>query len=82
MSDVLRGLLHSRKFLLAAFGVIQTLVFQFVPDFPEEVWLSIDGLVAVVIVSIAAEDAAEKSAPVIVSPDTTTNNVSPASIKR
>lgn len=56
------SLLKSRKFWLAIVGVVQTVLFQYVPSFPKEVWLSIDGLLIVLIGSIAAEDAAEKSA--------------------
>lgn len=58
------ALLRSRKFWLAVFGLIQTLVFQFVPNFPPSVWQAIDLLVAVLIASIAGEDAAEKRAAV------------------
>jgi hypothetical protein len=59
---VLQKLLHSRKFLLALVGVIQTVLFQFVPDFPKEVWLSINGLLIVVIATIAVEDVAAYNA--------------------
>ena len=51
------SLLRSRKFWLAVVGVVQTVLFQFVPDFPREVWQSIDVLLAVLIASIAVEDA-------------------------
>ena len=54
------GLLRSRKVLLAFVGVVQTVLFQFVPDFPPEVWQSINILIGLVIVGITAEDAAEK----------------------
>jgi arginine exporter protein ArgO len=57
---VLRRLLRSRKFWLAVFGVIQTVLFQFVPEFPPEIWQSIDVLVGVLIAAIAIEDAAMK----------------------
>ncbi len=53
-------LLRSRKFWLAVFGVVQTILFQFVPNFPPQVWQSIDVLVSVLIAAIAAEDAAAK----------------------
>lgn len=56
------ALLHSRKFWLAVFALVQTVLFQFVPDFPPTVWQAIDGVVAVLIASIALEDAAMKSA--------------------
>jgi hypothetical protein len=55
-------LLNSRKFWLAMLALAQTIVFQFVPDFPATVWQSIDGVLLVLIASIAAEDVAEKSA--------------------
>jgi len=54
------GLFKSRKFWLAVFAVGQTVLFQFVPDFPPAVWQAIDGLVAVLIASIALEDAGAK----------------------
>jgi len=57
--DGLQSLLHSRKFWLAVFGVVQTLVFHFL-DVPDEIWQSIAGLVAVLITTIAVEDAAAK----------------------
>jgi len=57
---MLNALLKSRKFWLAVFGVAQTVLFQFVPDFPPAVWQSIDALVAVLIAAIATEDAAAK----------------------
>jgi len=56
------SLLRSRKFWLAVVALVQTVLFQFVPSFPKEVWISIDGVLAVLIGSIAAEDSAEKSA--------------------
>lgn len=58
----LNALLHSRKFWIAVFGLIQTIVFNFVPNFPKEIWMAIDALVSVLIVTIAVEDAAAKSA--------------------
>jgi hypothetical protein len=56
----LKSLIRSRKFLLAVFGVIQTVVFHYFGVDPE-VWVSIDALVMVVIYGIATEDAAEKT---------------------
>ena len=58
----MQSLLRSRKFWLAVFGVVQTVLFQFVPTFPPAVWQAIDGLVAVLIAAIATEDAAAKRA--------------------
>ena len=59
MNRSLNGLLYSRKFWLAVFGVAQSLLFYFVPDFPDAIWISIDALVAVLIATIAAEDVAK-----------------------
>lgn len=53
-------LFHSRKFWLSVFGVVQTIVFALIPDFPDEIWVAIDGLVVVLITTIAAEDVAAK----------------------
>ena len=50
------SLLRSRKFWLAVVAAAQTILFQFVPNFPRDVWLSIDAVIAVVIASIAYED--------------------------
>ena len=60
----MKSLLYSRKFWLAVVGLAQTVLFQFVPDFPREVWLSINGLLAVLIAAIAYEDGSEKRATV------------------
>ncbi len=57
---VLQRLLRSRKFWWAIFGIAQTVLFQYVPDFPRDVWLAIDALVGIAIAAIAVEDAAEK----------------------
>lgn len=54
------SLLHSRKFWLAVFGVIQALVLHYV-NVPDEIWQTIAGLVGVVIAGIAVEDAGEKA---------------------
>ena len=56
----MNGLLKSRKFWLMAFGVVQAIVLHYF-DIPDNVWQAIAALVAVLIGSIAAEDAAEKS---------------------
>jgi hypothetical protein len=60
MSKSLNGLLRSRKFWLAVFGVFQSVLFYYVPSFPQEIWKSIDVLVVVLILSIAIEDAGAK----------------------
>lgn len=57
----LHGLLKSRKFWLAVVALVQTILFQFVPDFPKEVWISINGVIGVLILAIAGEDIAEKA---------------------
>lgn len=53
------GLLRSRKFLLAAYGVVQTLVLHYLAV-PSDIITAVDALVIVVIAGIAAEDAAAK----------------------
>jgi type III secretory pathway component EscV len=58
----MKSLLYSRKFWLAVVAAAQTILFQFVPDFPKDVWISIDAILGILIAAIAAEDAAEKSA--------------------
>ena len=55
----MNGLLRSRKFWLACAGVLQAVVLNSL-DVPAEVWGSIMALIAVLINSIAMEDAAEK----------------------
>ena len=57
---VMKSLLGSRKFWLAVVGVAQTVLFQFLPDFPAEVWQAINVLILAVIGGIALEDAADK----------------------
>lgn len=63
MSPIL-ALLKSRKFLLAVLAAVQTILFQFVPNFPQEVWISINAIIVAVILGITVEDAAEKSATI------------------
>lgn len=58
---MLNGLLVSRKFWLAVFGVVQALVFHYL-NVPDEIWQAIAALAGVLIASIAVEDAAEKRA--------------------
>jgi hypothetical protein len=57
--DPILNLFKSRKFLLALFAVVQSIVFHFCNVAPE-LWQAIDALVAVLIAMIAAEDAAQK----------------------
>lgn len=52
----IQALVRSRKFWLTVFALVQTIVFQFFPDFPKEVWMSIDALVIVLVGAIAYED--------------------------
>ena len=56
---VLDLLIHSRKFWLAVFGVVQALVLHYF-NVPQEIWGTIVELVMVLIGFIALEDAAEK----------------------
>ena len=57
----MKSLLNSRKFWLAIAGVGQTLLFHFLPDFPDAIWQSINVLIAVLIAGIAVEDAGMKA---------------------
>ena len=50
------SLLHSRKFWLAVVALGQTILFQFLPDFPKDVWVAIDAVLVVLIAAIAYED--------------------------
>ena len=50
------SLLHSRKFWLAVFGVVQALTLHYL-NVPDDIWQSIAALVGVLIASIAIEDA-------------------------
>ena len=52
----LKSLLVSRKFWLAVFGIIQSVVLHYL-SVPDEIWQSIAALVGVLIASIAIEDA-------------------------
>jgi hypothetical protein len=52
----MNGLLKSRKFWLAVFGIVQALVLHYL-SVPDDIWQAIAGLVAVLIASIAVEDA-------------------------
>lgn len=61
MRHRLNGLLDSRKFWLAVFGVVTALVMHFFTDIPLDIWRAIEVLVAVLIMSIAIEDSGEKN---------------------
>lgn len=67
--EPIKALFHSRKVLLAAMGVLNTVASAYFNVKPE-VWASVDALLMVLIYSIATEDAAAKSAPVVVAPGT------------
>ena len=67
-SNPFTKLLYSRKFWLAMVALVQTVLFQFVPDFPANVWQSIDAVLAVLIAAIAVEDAAAKWTKAIIVP--------------
>jgi len=56
----LKSLLYSRKFWLAVFAIVQSVVLHYL-SVPDEIWQSVAGLVAVLIASIAIEDAGEKA---------------------
>ena len=60
MLNRLNGLLESRKFWLAVFGVLQVVVLTYF-NVPDEIWQAIAALVAVLITAIAIEDAGEKA---------------------
>lgn len=62
MPNPITNLFHSRKFWLALVAVAQTILFNFVPDFPRQVWETIDTLIVIVIAAITVEDAAAKFA--------------------
>ena len=55
----MNGLLKSRKFWLAVFGVVQAVVLHYL-NVPEDIWQTIAALVGVVIAGIAVEDAGAK----------------------
>ncbi len=55
----MKSLLHSRKFWLAVFGVVQAIASHYL-DIPADVWQSVAGLIAILILGIAAEDSAQK----------------------
>lgn len=60
MDKTLNGLLKSRKFWLAVFGLASSIVFYFLPDFPTSIWLAFETLIAILIMSIAYEDGNSK----------------------
>ena len=56
--EVIKKLAQSRKFWLAVVALAQTVLFQYVPDFPPELWQKINEVLIVLIAAIAVEDAA------------------------
>ena len=52
----MNGLMKSRKFWLAVFGIVQAVVAHYL-NIPDDIWQSIVALVIVLIGSIAVEDA-------------------------
>lgn len=50
------SLIRSRKFWLAIVALFQTVLFQYVPTFPAQVWQAIDAVLVILIASIAYED--------------------------
>jgi hypothetical protein len=61
MDSTLNGLLYSRKFWLAVFAVVQSVVLHYL-NVPDDIWQAIAALVGVLIASIAVEDSAKKTA--------------------
>lgn len=55
-------LLKSRKFWLSVVAIIQTVIFELLPSFPDEIWQAINVILLFLIGMIAAEDAAAKVA--------------------
>ena len=52
------AILKSRNFWLAVVGVLQSFLFYYI-DVPQELWLSIDVLIGVLITAFTVEDAAK-----------------------
>jgi len=61
MTDAWKALLRSRKFWLALVALAQTLALNYF-NVPQDIWLTIDGILAVLITTIAWEDVAAKKA--------------------
>jgi hypothetical protein len=56
MLSVVERLLRSRKFWLAVVAVVQTVVFELVPGFPDPIWQAIDVILLWLVGMIAVED--------------------------
>jgi hypothetical protein len=61
MFNALKALAKSRKVLLALLGVVNSVLYFFVPDFPKEIWQSVNIFLGLVIAGITIEDAALKA---------------------
>ncbi|MFO7663362.1 MAG: hypothetical protein R6X18_12325 [Chloroflexota bacterium] len=57
---VMQTLIRSRKFWLSVIAVIQTVVFNLLPEFPDEVWQAVNVILLFLVGTIAVEDAAMK----------------------
>ena len=49
-------LLKNSKFWIAVVALAQTILFQFVPSFPQGVWEAIDGVLVILIAALTTED--------------------------
>jgi len=58
--DTINVLLHDSRFWAAVWLVIQTVLFYFLPTFPQEIWAAINGLFAVVLAVLSAASTGPK----------------------
>lgn len=58
IQNVILQLAGSRKFWLALFGLVQTIVFALNPNFPPQIWQAIDAFVLVLIATIFGQNVA------------------------
>lgn len=56
------SLLRSRKFLISIAALFQSILFALIPNFPDAVWIALDGVFSVLIAAIAYEDGQQKRA--------------------
>jgi hypothetical protein len=61
MGNALSGLFRSRKFMVALWGLAQTVILHYL-SVDMELIVAVDGVVMIVIAGIAAEDSADKLA--------------------
>lgn len=59
-SNPFAALIRSRKFWLSVIALIQTVIFSYLPSFPDEVWQAINVILLFLVGMIAVEDAALK----------------------